>query len=980
MDHSSSSADGEDSHDQRIIKPFYELLIDLSKIVTDDYLQELRTLCKSVKIPDEKFECDTTLELFRKLDKYGEIGEDNTDFLKEILLSANHIVGVGMVELYEQERQEHLKNVEYMVKENDKLFVGRTGFVRKILEVFQDGRSTGCRCVLVYGLAGTGKTKLAVESCAIYKKQQKDSWTRLLKVNLHKATRNNEVWLWTLRKLTGKQISYKQFEITLFKDWVLNCEQDTIIYLDNADAILNLSSHSKKEFIQTLSDILSLKNSLVKIIITSRHPADVKGPADIPHFAEIKLEPLTEDESTDLLRKMVARGSQSYLREADESSLVEIARLCGWNPQALRAVASRLSSGFKPKELAEHLKKFELVKRVLEPGLMAASAEFQGVEGQEMVLKSLGAMYEQLAPTLKKALLKLTVFPSSFTQEQAATILDHEELAIAKYVIKDLEKLSLVEEDRLDVFESGRSDNEPSYYVHPLVRFVCMTKVQSSKADRDDYEGALRRFIELVNGLIETLTKLGHRDFPQALAEYELNMTNVLHFLEIDMGRQFDSKSTDGRQDLQKSLPPLNTREELYSMFQTFIDPVKRLDYYDAKSEQMRGENEVVGWAYLKGWVGDEQVTIAQYSKALKTVEEPLKRVRSCKTNDSERAKAKLLYVKGRICSETDKFSEAIAFLEEALSIYQRLLGPHTVTARCLNALGHAYYNEAEESRVETGTKALEYHRKAWDMLKKITNGQPEKHFDAPEYLLNIGASYHQAGKNICHERKANEQYRLAIKTYEEALELAESLKLAQLPSTAYMMKNIAMSYYEMGEYEKALPWAKEAGQIREAKCENHPATARNLYFIGTLHEKIGDQLGKAGRTRESGEQLLEGLEHFKKALKVEFKLEKHSCEYDYLKKDIIELMEKLHMDKDIERYRIKFQREDEKASSSTDEQPSTSYLEDGVEASMHHQRQHGSAVVEIEVEDSQGEGAGASKTRKRKTPGKAWLHKTRAI
>ena len=89
-----------------------------------------------------------------------------------------YLVLFFMVEWYEKERQEHLESVAALLKENDPLFVGRTAFVRKILEVFQDSHSTGCRCVLVYGLAGTGKTKLAVESCALYKKQQTGSLTR----------------------------------------------------------------------------------------------------------------------------------------------------------------------------------------------------------------------------------------------------------------------------------------------------------------------------------------------------------------------------------------------------------------------------------------------------------------------------------------------------------------------------------------------------------------------------------------------------------------------------------------------------------------------------------------------------------------------------------------------------------------------------------------------------------------------------------
>ena len=75
------------------------------------------------------------------------------------------------MEEYEKERREHLRNVEIMLGRKDPLFVGRTAFVSKILQIFQDDNHAKCRCVLVYGLAGTGKTKLAVESCAVYKKQ-----------------------------------------------------------------------------------------------------------------------------------------------------------------------------------------------------------------------------------------------------------------------------------------------------------------------------------------------------------------------------------------------------------------------------------------------------------------------------------------------------------------------------------------------------------------------------------------------------------------------------------------------------------------------------------------------------------------------------------------------------------------------------------------------------------------------------------------
>ena len=209
---------------------------------------------------------------------------------------------------------------------------------------------------------------------------------------------------------------------------------------------------------------------------------------------------------------------------------------------------------------------------------------------------------------------------------------------------------------------------------------------------------------------------------------------------------------------------------------------------------------------YLQGWVGDELVVKAKYDQAWETVEEPFKilKMRESKTgttNDLERAVAQLTYVKGRILVARRQYKDAIATLEKALSMQQRLLGNHSLTGRCLNALGHAYFNKADEDRHSSGVdKAHEYHRQAWEMLVKITGDKPEKHFDAPMYLLNIGASYHQMGKKCkqSDKKKADEYFGLAIANYKEAHKLERALKLSNSPNTAFVLKNMAMSHCEM--------------------------------------------------------------------------------------------------------------------------------------------------------------------------------------
>ncbi|XP_022102016.1 uncharacterized protein LOC110985352 [Acanthaster planci] len=925
-----------DVTDQRTIKPFYVLLSELSKELLKCELQQARLLCSNQEgVPAGKLETKDPVELLRVLDECGIIGEDNTHFLKELLEKSGCDYGRVWVEEYDKERREHLKNVEILLGRKDPFFVGRTTFVSRILEVFRDQSHKRCRCVLVYGLAGTGKTKLAGESCAIYKEQVR-SGARLFRVNLRKATEMEEVGLWILNTVTGKQITQGQFDMALVRSWIMNCSQDTILLLDNADDILNPSSYSKDHFVNTLTDLLSITNHLVKILLTSRHPVDFVGLRELDNFVEIKLEPLPVNESLELLTKMVTHaqklsGPVSVGGEAlrDDEALIEVAKLCGNNPKALRAVASRLSSGFSPKDLVEALECPEDAQRVLDPGSLGASAAVQDerkdFEDQTLVLHSLNAMYEQLPPHLKEALLKLSVFPSSFSLSQGAKILGKDRPSAARFDLEDLKKWSLVDRDDFSITDTGMTENEPYYYMHPLVRSVCLSKIPSNEMYKLAYEDALRRFLKHIEDLLKELTQLGHTDFVRALAKFESDKTNVLHYLELGMGNKFGCRTLGEKENTNSPIPFPETKEGLFSIFETFLDPSKRLEYYENMSIRMQASGEPEAWAYLRGWMGDELYVRAKYDEAWKAVEEPLRVLEtrasgpSGRTDDLERARAQLLYVKGRILVAKRKYKDGIAVLKQALSIQERLLGNHTLTARCLNGLGHAYFTKTDEYRHSTGSaEAHEYHMKAWEMLVKITGGKPEKHFDGPMYLLNIGATFHEMGKKrkSSDKEKAKEYFQLAIKNYEEAYDLEKALKLSNSPNTAFVLKNMAMSYCEMEEYEKAVPLATEAVNIREETIGVHPTTARNLFFIGSLYDSLGDEckkLKKPEDIKKVSENYNKALEFYNRAFRMEVKLgpSNHSIEYDDLKEDMKCLLGKMHMDRELDNYRRMFKKAD---------------------------------------------------------------------
>ena len=377
----------------------------------------------------------------------------------------------------------------------------------------------------------------------------------------------------------------------------------------------------------------------------------------------------------------------------------------------------------------------------------------------------------------------------------------------ARFDLEDLKKWSLLEREVFDALGFGLDEDEPHYYVHPLVRSVSLNKIGSSGLYKIAYEDALRQFFSYIADLLNDLTQLGHRDFSRALAKFEVDKTNVLHFLELGMGNKFGCQEIGkSKQGVSSDVPLPDTKEGLFSMFETFLDPSKRFEYYKNMSIKMQSSNEPEAWAYLKGWMADELFVRAKYDQAWETVEEPLQMLKqreavTGRTNDLERAEAQLTYVKGRILVARRRYKEGISILEKTLLMQQRRLGDHSLTARCLNALGHAYYNKTDEERHASGVaEAHEYHKKAWKMLEKITGNKPENHFDAPMYLLNIGASYHQMGKKCkpSDKKKANMYFDLAIQNYKQAHELERALKLSNTPNTAFTLKNMAMSHCEM--------------------------------------------------------------------------------------------------------------------------------------------------------------------------------------
>ena len=636
---------------------------------------------------------------------------------------------------------------------------------------------------------------------------------------------------------------------------------ENVILMDNADELLQPLSLSRDHFINMMTDLLTTQNTKVKIIITSRYAMRFSSLNDKPNYEEIEVRALEVRESIQLLVKecQTAQGGEKTITE---HTAEEIANHCGNNPQALRAVAKRLKSGtFTAERLAEMLRKPHLANRILDPGLLGSTSLEAGEEEsvrQKLVLQTLKATFDMLPPRLQEALVRLSVFPGSFDRQKAKVILGMEDVEAVDLEIDDLRQWSLVECEEYRGFEHPVEASNRQYAIHPLIRTVCMIEGMKGEKYNNAFADALDRMCEYVAILMEQLAVEGHTDYQRALGRFEEEKPILTHYMEMDMGETFAGFKIASplleEEDSARERARLSTSsfaESVYNLFECFMDVKKLEQYFRCKTKQMKDKNKKKAWALLSGWLADQFMVQAKYDETWETLKDPLDWLQSLKqplSKDADLAKAQCQTIQGRYLSNKPdpNYKLAMKVLEEALSIRKKYLGDNTLTARCLNFIGHVYHKKNDVNKCKS------FHEQAWEMLDRITDGRPEQHFDAPTYALNIGSVYHALGNTEMdkHQKaKAKEYYRHAISFFDRAQEIEKRLQLEGNPNTAVILKNKAMSYCEMEEYENALPLAVKASELRKKGLGTHPDTSRSLYFVGSLYHDLGKKEKKASNT-----------------------------------------------------------------------------------------------------------------------------------
>ena len=202
---------------------------------------------------------------------------------------------------------------------------------------------------------------------------------------------------------------------------------------------------------------------------------------------------------------------------------------------------------------------------------------------------------------------------------------------------------------------------------------------------------------------------------------------------------------------------------------------------------------------------------------------------------------ATYLYVKGEISYKKGSVPEALTSLCFSLDLMKDLVGNHTSTTKCLNAIGNCY-NELRNFH-----DAMKFYTRAYEMRKALSASN--NHLDLPYYIGQIGTVY-----------EMQREYDKAITHYEKGLELSKKLKRSGILRLALYHRNIANAHAWKGEFEKAYKSAMDALKIRRDILGDHPDTARSAFQVGEICKGKG-QFDEAEEFLEEAWRIEKSLE-----------------------------------------------------------------------------------------------------------------------
>ncbi|MFZ0888556.1 MAG: tetratricopeptide repeat protein [Candidatus Binataceae bacterium] len=434
------------------------------------------------------------------------------------------------------------------------------------------------------------------------------------------------------------------------------------------------------------------------LLVTSRQNFALPG-----LFAK-NLDTLPPPRARELLLKIAPRIGE----HADE-----IARLCGYLPQALRNAAGALSE--RP-----NLSPVDLVHRMRDA---QAQLKLTGVD------LSLTTSADLLSPDLKDRWLQLAVFPDGFDHPGAAAVWGLPPDA-AQDTLGELLRYSLLEWNSASL----------RYRMHDLVRDFAGARL--GEAARAEAQSRHATYYKNVLAAADRLYLQGGEAVPQGLALFDLERGNI-------RAGQAWSAAHAGGDDAGARLCVDYPDAGVYVLLLR-LHPRELIDWLDAGLGAARrlGDRGAEGTAL--GNLGNAHHSLGDYRRAIEFHEQRLAIAREV---GDRRGEDSALGNLGIAYDSLGEYRRAVGFYEQRLAI-AREIGDGQGEGNALGSLGNAYYGLGEYRR------AIEFYEQALAIAREIGDRRGQGNA-----LGNLGIAYDALG-----------DYRRAIQFHEQSLAIAREI------------------------------------------------------------------------------------------------------------------------------------------------------------------------------------------------------------
>ncbi len=295
----------------------------------------------------------------------------------------------------------------------------------------------------------------------------------------------------------------------------------------------------------------------------------------------------------------------------------------------------------------------------------------------------LQSAFESLRDTHKLNLIKLATIPGRFSLDAARKIVKYRkrDLAILQYDLHDLHYLGLLDIKRENA-SNQFSDKVAIYSIpHTLRAFVIALVKSKGGDDLKAFYKAQNRFIQFFGKKLRNICKLLQTDLGSALSQLRQDLDNYLGFLEILKGAE-DFRPSENLWWVVLASELMLSAKDGQEFYRHMADGAKQRDDKHAFADLRCYEI-----LHRKDLGHDPEELLQQ----LKEVQDILstKIDSSGDVRSKQYSLASCYCLRGELLTQTSKASEAVQWLQQAVSLRKQLLGEeHFLVARTLYALG----------------------------------------------------------------------------------------------------------------------------------------------------------------------------------------------------------------------------------------------------------------------------------------------------